>query len=144
MKTVDLHRDLSTCRFTTLHYAGVFARDEIPYSIMKRPLGIVVNTDPSSKPGKHWVAIFIDKSGHGYYFDSYGLPPIHKEIMDFLKNNSRLYCFNPFRVQGDDETCGYFCLYFLVMMSKQNQLHFGKDLNENDRWIRRWYQQVFQ
>ena len=33
-----------------------------------------VNTNPSYKPGEHWVAFFITPS-KVYYFDPYGIPP---------------------------------------------------------------------
>ena len=38
------------------------------------PSAYVINSDPSSKPGEHWVAVYFDKRGRGEYFDSYGLP----------------------------------------------------------------------
>ncbi len=47
------------------------------------PFAIVVNTDKSSGPGEHWVAVYVDRNGKGYYFDSYGGPPL-SEIKQFL------------------------------------------------------------
>ena len=38
------------------------------------PFAYVINSDPSSEPGEHWVAVYFDKRGRGEYFDSYGLP----------------------------------------------------------------------
>ena len=40
---------------------GVFPSDLIPDHMEKYPNCFIVNTDPSSMPGQHWVA---------YYFDS--------------------------------------------------------------------------
>ena len=39
------------------------------------PSAYVINSDPSSELGKHWVAVYFDKRGRGEYFDSYGLSP---------------------------------------------------------------------
>jgi hypothetical protein len=32
----------------------------------------VCNTDPSTKPGRHWIAIYVDEDGGREYFDSFG------------------------------------------------------------------------
>ena len=48
----------------------------------KTKIGIVFNTDPSNKDGKHWISMYIDLIGHNldsnpgiYYFDSFGRKP---------------------------------------------------------------------
>ena len=53
---------------------GVYAADRLP-RVWTRSTAIVANTDEHNRPGKHWVAFYIDEHGHGTYFDSYGLPP---------------------------------------------------------------------
>jgi len=35
---------------------------------------LVCNTDPSYKPGRHWIAIYIE-DGRGEFFDSIGHRP---------------------------------------------------------------------
>jgi len=35
---------------------------------------LVCNTDPSYKPGSHWIAIYIE-DGRGKFFDSFGHRP---------------------------------------------------------------------
>ena len=55
-------------------FKGVFPCDRVPYKA-KLPLNIIINTDPSNKPGTHWVCVSIDKNGRGFYFDSFGFPP---------------------------------------------------------------------
>ena len=39
-----------------------------------KPHLLVCNTDPSDKPGQHWVCIHVE-DGHGEYFDSFGRRP---------------------------------------------------------------------
>jgi hypothetical protein len=37
-------------------FKGTYPRDMLP-KINHLPSGIVINTDPSNKPGEHWVAM---------------------------------------------------------------------------------------
>ncbi len=62
---------------------GVFPSDRIPTDIIE-PCAIVVNLDPSTKPGIHWVAIFVINNTVEY-FDSYVLPPNVRANKQFLK-----------------------------------------------------------
>jgi hypothetical protein len=45
------------------------------YTLPDRSILLVCNTDVPSKPGIHWVAIYVDEEGHGDYFDSFGRLP---------------------------------------------------------------------
>ena len=65
---------------------------------------MVANTDPSSKPGTHWVAFYFPSKGKGEFFDSYGHPPIYynNSFKNFLKTppvNGALMIVN-YRVLG--------------------------------------------
>ena len=50
--------------YTGVHWLGVFAHDQVPKldRSQHRPFALVVNTDPSDKPGKHWLAFFAAMS----------------------------------------------------------------------------------
>ena len=50
---------------------GVYPRD-ILNSIKKTPWMIIVNTDPSTKSGKHWILLYFDAREHAEIFDSLG------------------------------------------------------------------------
>lgn len=78
-------------------------------------MGIVVNTDRSNQPGEHWVAIYLNGTGKGQYFCSFGLPPLHKEIIDFMNRSCPAgWSYNNVTVQQIDETiCGNLCIAFL-------------------------------
>ena len=52
-------------------WAGVYPSDTAPMRWTK-PAAIVVNTDPHTKPGSHWIAMYLNNLGHCIYFDSYG------------------------------------------------------------------------
>ena len=61
------------------HDCGVFQRGRIKTLIT--PSAYVINTDPHNKKGEHWTAVYIDKKEEGHYFDPYGFPPYHDEIL---------------------------------------------------------------
>ena len=56
------------------HDTGVFAADQIPL-VWTRPTACIFNTQRHDKPGLHWVAIYVNKNGDAWYFDSFGVPP---------------------------------------------------------------------
>lgn len=110
---------------TTLHiqnylnkygqFKGVYAIDDLPHEIYTKPFGIVINLDPSWKPGSHWTAIFCPSYGPVIYFDSFGLSP-PENIKTYMERNSQRcgYVYNHGVYQGDlSIKCGYFCLLFL-------------------------------
>ena len=97
------------------NFNGVFPRDLLK-SCVYRPGGYIVNTDPSMKPGEHWVALFFDEQNRGEYFDPYGLPPMHTEIISFLDQYSRSrWSHNTQQLQSVlSISCGYFCYLYQV------------------------------
>ena len=64
-------------------FLGVYAINHIPDK-HQRPCSLIVNTDPCTAPGEHWVAIFLNNDLTGEYFDSFGLPPLHLPIYIYL------------------------------------------------------------
>jgi hypothetical protein len=52
-------------------FQGVYSIDTLP----ETPRLLVCNTDPSHKPGQHWVALNVDSRRRGEYFDSFGRRP---------------------------------------------------------------------
>jgi len=69
------------------NFIGVFPRDKLPLKL-KRPCGLVINTDSAQEPGEHWVAIYLLRNGKGEYFDPFGLPPLHKDLTKFMYKQS--------------------------------------------------------
>lgn len=89
-------------------YLGTFARDEIPdLSRLRRPFGLIFNSDPAQSPGTHWLAIYADAGRAPDFFDSYGLPPSFYGLDPDLRSTTR-------SVQSlDSAVCGHYCLLFL-------------------------------
>lgn len=94
---------------------GVYAADQAPEYI--RHGGFIINTDASSKPGKHWCACYFNGSGQAEFFDSYGKPPSYynNAFASCLQNNSVVQLYNTKKLQSNySNVCGQFCLYYLI------------------------------
>ena len=67
-------------------FGGVYPRDLLPRTLDGK--AIVINTDPHDQPGAHWVCVYLN-SPVVEYFDSYGLPPMHRDIQDFIARHGK-------------------------------------------------------
>ena len=124
-------------------FKGVFPCDRVPYKA-KLPLNIIINTDPSNKPGTHWVCVSIDKNGRGFYFDSFGFPPITPQILKFIRIRSKNgWSYNKTQIQNiNASTCGNYCVLYIIfrcnnMTNKQFLSVFGRRTVENDIKMRK-------
>jgi len=119
-------------------YLGTVSRDEFDQVIEKiKPQsrgGFIFNTDPSTKPGQHWRAIFFDGRPKGDseidYYDSYGASASKgdlkniKKIADKLQANTYLKYKENKVVQQNNESanCGFFTVKFII--DRINGKHF--------------------
>ena len=115
---------------------GVVARDKLPSK--KLPMAIIANTDTGDGPGEHWIGMYFPVAGKAMYWDSYGMPPHHKEFLDYLGDN---YHYNDVQLQSPfSSACGQHSIFFLAMTSrgcnvKQIQNCFGRNLADNDQLV---------
>ena len=58
MNTKDLWQALTCNPTTDSYFDGVFPSDALT-EIKDKPELIICNTDPSHKPGKHWLLFFL-------------------------------------------------------------------------------------
>ena len=77
MNTVQLIYALQHDKITCKQFVGVFPSDRLPKKMEHYPCGFIANTDPSAKPGTHWVAFYFPSKSEAEFFDSYGYPPEH-------------------------------------------------------------------
>ena len=70
MNTLQLNHILKSSRITKKDLYGVLARDQLPEYI-PYPKHFIINTEESSEPGEHWLALYYDKNGICNFFDSY-------------------------------------------------------------------------
>jgi len=93
-----------------------------------RQIGIVFNTDVSTGPGEHWIALFCDinpelEFPRVTYFDSYAHAP-EPQIQKLMKRWKKQWdatgihsspmqmTYNKTEHQYEDSECGMYCLYF--------------------------------
>jgi len=113
-------------------FAGTIMRDELK-EVLQKALDegwdrfcLVINTEPSSKDGEHWTALYIDLyiTKEIAFFDPFGEEPA-KSIQDDLKwyvDQLKLphllkYKVNSNVLQHDrSQRCGYHCVKFLENM----------------------------
>lgn len=105
-------------------FRGVYPRDRLPVTVTK-PSIFVINTDTSDRPGLHWVAVSFDSFGYGEYFDSFGLAPLHHDILAFIVRNSHYpYSYNSRFLQDlMSSACGLYVIYYVLMKSRGQSLH---------------------
>ena len=90
----------------------------------RRPVAFIINTDSVNEPGEHWVALYLCCDETAIYFDPFGLPPIHKDFTNFIKQNSpRGLLYSSLSSQNMFSTlCGWYCIEFVKAMNKKSSL----------------------
>jgi hypothetical protein len=104
-------------------YRGTYSSDTLP-TIMQtwRPLVIVVNTDPASQPGTHWICMFFDECGNGEYFDSFGKYPT-RSFERYMYKNCNVWTFCNKQLQSViSRFCGHYCIWYCVMKARKCSL----------------------
>jgi len=94
----------------------------------KTKIGMIFNTHPHTKPGEHWLSMFINiKKGKIFFFDSVG-NKIPEQIMALVNRiieqgnnlNPKInFIFDqnyPVEHQYENTECGIYSLYFIIHM----------------------------
>ena len=91
MNTKQLWNALTHNPETNFYFDGIFSADTLN-SITQRPELIICNTDPSDKPGEHWVLFFFKGKSVDFY-DSLGrdINYYGSLFLDFIKNFAHDY-----------------------------------------------------
>lgn len=144
MNTVELTSVVKRINIKGTYFLGVFACDNLPKSpITLLPCMGVVNTDPSSLPGQHWLGFYITKNRHGLFFDSFGNSPdkYPRAIKNFLLKNCYEIMYSRKQVQSFfTTTCGHHCVFFLYNMQKSVPYKhmikmYSSNLERNDAMV---------
>jgi len=94
-------------------FDGVFSADTLP----EKPHLLVVNTDPSNRPGRHWICMFVEDD-YGEYFDSFGQPPT-ANFERYLNRHCRSWTFNNKQLQSViSQFCGHYCIFYCIRRSR--------------------------
>ncbi len=104
----------SRSTLNTALYLGVFSSDNIPIvhlSNQSKTVYFVLNSDPSTSPGTHWLACVKAPCSVLEFFDSFGNPPSYYHFsfpahLRILQNDEPLQSIY-------SSVCGQYCIYFL-------------------------------
>jgi len=102
-------------------FLGVYPSELLPHSIHEQTGTVILNTDPHTQEGTHWLAIhFQPKPSTAFFFDSYGQPPPSDlNNLTFLKRNCTLWNFNTTTLQVPTSVvCGHYCCLFALYMDE--------------------------
>ena len=128
-----LRRD-GTCRSM---FQGVFSIDTLP----ENPRLLICNTDPSNRPGQHWIAIFVDSKGRGEYFDSFGRKPSYV-FCNYMNEHCIAWSYNTRQLQSVVSSyCGFYCCFYCMLKCRGFDLNrvvklFTRDTGLNDSIVR--------
>ena len=116
---------------------GTFALNEIDKIPIADRMSFIINTDPNTKEGDHWQAVYIDARPQGdqsvEFYDSFGEDPSPK-LLEGIKNivdkiNPSTYLkfkYNKVKQQSEKSSnCGVHSMKFLL------DRYDGKPFNES-------------
>lgn len=119
MNTKQLWNALSSNPCTKKYFDGIYSFDNLK-DIKCKPKLIICNTDPSYKPGKHWVLFFFNDN-YVEFYDSLGkdITVYGGEFPNFIKNFVENYERSNERTQPmHSSLCGQYCLYYAYCRCK--------------------------
>nr|CAD7415911.1 unnamed protein product [Timema poppensis] len=117
-------------------YKGTYLSDKLPQDFT-RPALFVVNLDPHTKPGSHWVVLYFSKFGE--YFGTYARR-LSLAMTRLMNKHSRRRTYNRKRLQAiASGVCNLYCCHLAVAevtgwsLRKFADLFSVTDLCKNDR-----------
>ena len=137
MDTKEIERFIREDRICRGIFQGVFSADTLP----ENPRLLICNTDPSNKPGMHWIAMFVDSNGRGEYFDSFGRRPLDV-FADYMNENCIDWNYNARQLQNITSSfCGFYCCFYCMFRCRGFDLIrivnlFTRDVDFNDSIVR--------
>ncbi len=144
MNTLELYRAVNSDEEIKQKFIGVFPSDRLP----KHRTGcMIVNEDPHTQNGSHWVSIFLLPNNRAEYFDSYGSIPRVKRIKNYLKGFDTVR--NTEQLQSlFSTTCGQHCLFYLYNRCRGIGLatiidSYSKQQHRNDEMVADFVNECF-
>ncbi len=95
-------------------FSGVYSSDTLPKRRIFPLESGVVNLEPHTKRGSHWVCFYNDPSKpYVEYFDSYGCPA-DDFLERFLRTSNKPILAQSNQLQADgSEECGWYCIFYV-------------------------------
>ena len=100
------------------NFLGCYASDQIDILPKTLPKSLIINTANSDTDGEHWVALVLQKK-RCFYFDSFGLPIMNKNILHFLQKYKKVM-YSDICIQDINSVkCGKFCIGFIKYVNSK-------------------------
>ena len=139
MNTVEIDKIMAV---NSKIFTGTYACDELPsLNSLQSPCSMILNDQPSTMPGNHWLLLYFEKNGHVIYFDSYGRPML-KVFQEYIGNQKCTKNNTQFQSIGSNY-CGQYCILVALylesgMSMKAIESCFNDSPQENDQFISYW------
>lgn len=124
---------------------GVVPIDCLP-DRKRTPSYLIANTDPSDKPGLHWILLHFPTPETVHLFDSYGRTPTGR-LLEYMRP---LQYSHTMRVVQSytSTTCGMHCLYMAWHLARGFSMHsviesYSRDTVANDVMVTQFYRSRF-
>jgi len=134
---------IAKCRPST-QYHVVPCDKLISLKVQSYPFMVCLNTDDSTKPGSHWLGLYIARQGAEVeLFDSYGLPffKYSDYVREFVeKNGLRLIQKREMLQSPISQVCGQYVLCYMLHRLRgcsraSFYAKFSNDLISNDKIV---------
>jgi hypothetical protein len=143
MDTEQIERVIARDPPTKNIFRGVYPRDDLillDTNETSKDQLFICNLDNCNDPGSHWIVVERHR-GDIFYFDSYGLPPIHQDLLgkliDMAQSN---ITWNNTPLQDNTNVCGQYCVIYCLLRARQvpfddiiNTLHHNDQLSNHLR-----------
>jgi hypothetical protein len=103
---------LRLCKKLGIQGVKIMSKDEITPDFVGKA---IINLDKMRGNGTHWTALIWDGE-EGEYFDSYGMYP-PKKVEEMADNGVLNFSTRCLQALGD-QSCGYYCVAFLLSMDR--------------------------
>ena len=135
-------------RYSKSLFLDVYARDNLPDRIPFYPCALIINTDSSNLPGKHWVAVYVSAYKVAEYFDSFDQPPPHDIALWMNKFSWDWKKVTLYPLQNPASSlCGAYVLYFVNERPMDTLrtvfLPFSDNFYRNDLYVQNYVKQHF-
>ena len=111
-------------------FSGTRKRKGTGATCCYRARSFIANTEPSTRPGHHWVAfvVFAYRPSIIYFFDSFGMPlsyyqDLYRTCMNrgYYSDTVIVTSVNSRALQGAKSTvCGHYCILYLYLCARMS------------------------
>ncbi len=111
MNSVQIENTIQNIAEITQSFRGVYSSDTLPFHNQLNGV-YICNTDPSNKPGTHWVALFLNGNQSNEYFSSLKQEPL--PIFHSFLNHRFKSCQKQLQ-NSFSASCGVWVIFYVIL-----------------------------